>query len=158
MEREGENNYHIHNSITNMPGYEVSLIMRVMRRPEMVDALKRSLTQVMENGGIVRKIENLGEKQLPYRIRAHRQNFSYGQYFVVDFDGPPTVIEPLNEYFRRDIDIIRPSILNRASEQWPEDMVCEGPHDERYNPMVKNLKKLKVNVLQELEDANVKLS
>ncbi|XP_041463316.1 28S ribosomal protein S6, mitochondrial-like isoform X2 [Lytechinus variegatus] len=141
-----------------MPGYEVSLIMRVMRRPEMVDALKRSLTQVMENGGIVRKIENLGEKQLPYRIRAHRQNFSYGQYFVVDFDGPPTVIEPLNEYFRRDIDIIRPSILNRASEQWPEDMVCEGPHDERYNPMVKNLKKLKVNVLQELEDANVKLS
>lgn len=76
---------------------------------------------------------------------------------MIDFDGPPTIVEPLREYFRRDIDIIRPSLLNRVSEQWPEDTVCEGPHDERYNPVVKSAKKLKVNVLQELEDANIKL-
>ena len=68
------------------------------------------------------------------------------RYFVIDFDGPPTIVEPLREYFRRDIDIIRPSLLNRVSEQWPEDTVCEGPHDERYNPVVKSAKKLKVNV------------
>ncbi|XP_071497304.1 small ribosomal subunit protein bS6m-like [Diadema antillarum] len=141
-----------------MPGYEVALIMRVMRRPEMVDALKRSLTEVMNNGGIVRKIENLGEKRLPYRMRAHRQNFSHGQYFVVDFDGPPTIVPPVMEYFRRDIDIIRPTVLRRDTEQWSEEEVpCGAPFDEKYNPVVSNSKKLKTNIVQDLKDANIKL-
>ena len=82
--------------------------------------------------------------------------FSSYRYFVVEFDGPPTIVQPLSDYFRRDIDIVRPTILRRDTEN-TTDIECPGPFDERYNPVVKNMKKLKDNVRKELEEANIKV-
>ena len=52
----------------------------------MSSAIKSVATLLMENRGIIRKIENLGEKDLPYRIRAHSKIFCKGRQVVIVMD------------------------------------------------------------------------
>ena len=41
--------------------------------------LRRTATWIMDNGGVVRKLENLGEQELPNRMRVHAENFTHGR-------------------------------------------------------------------------------
>nr|CAG4652318.1 EOG090X0IQO [Triops cancriformis] len=93
-----------------MPAYELSLILRTMSKPEMVATLKRAAEGILDRGGILRKMESLGAKALPYRINAHGLHHTEGTYFLMEFDAPPTTIEDLKDVCVRDVDIIRPSI------------------------------------------------
>ena len=34
----------------------------------------------MDKGGVVRKMENLGEQELPHRMRAHTEWHTHGRY------------------------------------------------------------------------------
>uniref|UniRef100_UPI003B9EA023 mitochondrial ribosomal protein S6 isoform 3 n=2 Tax=Rattus norvegicus TaxID=10116 RepID=UPI003B9EA023 len=61
-----------------MPRYELALILKAMRRPETAAALKRTIESLMDRGAIVRNLENLGERALPYRISSHSQQHSRG--------------------------------------------------------------------------------
>lgn len=40
-------------------------------KPELQNILKRTATTIFDKGGIIRKLENLGLKDLPYKISAH---------------------------------------------------------------------------------------
>lgn len=61
-----------------MPRYELALILKAMQRPETAAALKRTLEALMDRGAIVRNLENLGERALPYKISAHNQQHRRG--------------------------------------------------------------------------------
>ncbi|KAJ8027061.1 28S ribosomal protein S6, mitochondrial [Holothuria leucospilota] len=136
-----------------MPGYELSIIAKVLHGAELRQMLKRSLTFILENGCIVRKLEYLGEKRLPYRMSAHSQSHTHGQYFLVDFHGPTTVLPTLRSYFRREIDVIRPVIVRHETEKdTPNPSDCEGPFSDLYQPKIKNPKKLLPKVAKELKD------
>ncbi|KYO22798.1 28S ribosomal protein S6, mitochondrial [Alligator mississippiensis] len=90
-----------------MPRYELALILKVMQRPETAATLKRTVEALMERGAVVRNLENLGERSLPYKITKHSQRHSRGGYFSIDFEGPPTIISTMMDHLGRDIDIIR---------------------------------------------------
>ncbi|XP_020651939.3 small ribosomal subunit protein bS6m isoform X2 [Pogona vitticeps] len=94
-----------------MPRYELALILKVMQRPETAATLKRTVGALMEKGAVVRNLENLGERQLPYRILKHDAHHNRGGYFLVDFESPPTVVSATLEHLERDIDIIRSTIV-----------------------------------------------
>uniref|UniRef100_A0A8I3WSX1 Small ribosomal subunit protein bS6m n=1 Tax=Callithrix jacchus TaxID=9483 RepID=A0A8I3WSX1_CALJA len=64
-----------------MPRYELALILKAMQRPETAAALKRTIEALMDRGAIVRDLENLGERALPYRISAHNQQYNSGGNF-----------------------------------------------------------------------------
>ncbi|XP_038078613.1 28S ribosomal protein S6, mitochondrial-like [Patiria miniata] len=131
-----------------MPGYEMALIMRVMKRPDLIAAVKRSVGAVIERGGIVKNLENLGEKRLPYRMISHAEHFTRGHYFIVDFDSPPDAITSVQEYLHRDVDVIRPTILNRETER-REPPPCRGVHIGLYQlpeRIIRNKKKLRHDV------------
>ncbi|KAJ6662453.1 hypothetical protein lerEdw1_011866 [Lerista edwardsae] len=81
------------------------------RQPETAATLKRTVEALMERGAVVRNLENLGERALPYKISKHNQRHIKGGYFLVDFEAPPTAISAVTEHFGRDIDIIRSTIL-----------------------------------------------
>ena len=121
-----------------MPGYELALIMRVMKRPDVIDGVKRTIASVIERGGIVKKLENLGEKRLPYRMMAHTENFTRGHYFVVEFDAPPDAIPSMSEYLHRDIDVIRPTILSRETER-KTPRPCPGAYNGLYRPSTRHI-------------------
>ncbi|KAL4681739.1 28S ribosomal protein S6, mitochondrial [Trachypithecus francoisi] len=107
-----------------MPRYELALILKAMQRPETAAALKRTIEALMDRGAIVRDLENLGEKALPYRMSAHSQQHNRGGYFLVDFYAPTTTVESLVEHLSRDTDVIRGNIVKHPLTQ--ELKECEG--------------------------------
>ncbi|CAI9622733.1 unnamed protein product [Staurois parvus] len=80
---------------------------------------------LFERGAIIRNLESLGEKNLPFRMSKHSQYHSRGGYFLVDFYAPPTVISNFLDHLSRDTDIIRPTILKHEEEKRPETS-CTG--------------------------------
>ncbi|KAM8976991.1 small ribosomal subunit protein bS6m [Pelodytes ibericus] len=93
-------------------------------KPETVATLKRTIEALMERGAVIRNLESLGEKPLPYKISKHSQSFRDGGYFLVDFYSSPAIIPNMLEHLSRDIDVIRPTILNQ--EPKTEEQECLG--------------------------------
>lgn len=94
------------------------------KQPETAAALKRTIEALMDRGAIVRSLENLGERALPYMISAHNQRHQRGGYFLVDFYAPTTTVQSMMEHLSRDIDVIRPNIVKHPLTQ--EVKECEG--------------------------------
>ena len=44
----------------------------------MAAAVRSVAVSLMERGGLIRKIENLGTRELPYRMKTHAQIFTTG--------------------------------------------------------------------------------
>ncbi|XP_005108269.3 28S ribosomal protein S6, mitochondrial [Aplysia californica] len=93
-----------------MPTYELAVIFRALQRPELSQAVKRCCTNILDKGGIIRGMENLGEKPLPYRMRAHGSRFYEGNYILIQFDGATSLPTQLHEELRRDTDVIRRNV------------------------------------------------
>ncbi|XP_054829242.1 28S ribosomal protein S6, mitochondrial [Eublepharis macularius] len=94
-----------------MPRYELALILKAMQRPEVAATLKRTVETLMERGAVVRNLENLGERTLPYKISKHNQRHTRGGYFLIDFVSPPAAVSVMLEHLGRDIDVIRSTVL-----------------------------------------------
>ena len=43
----------------------------VLFQPELVQSIKRSAESILSKNGVIRAFENMGQKELPYRIKAH---------------------------------------------------------------------------------------
>ena len=65
-----------------MVHYEVALILRAIGKQELPAALRGVCTTLLQNGAILRKLENLGEKELPYKMSAHKGRFTHGRYII----------------------------------------------------------------------------
>ncbi|CAH1799815.1 unnamed protein product [Owenia fusiformis] len=99
-----------------MPQYELCLIYKALQRPLLHTAIKRTAETILERGGIIRSFENLGKRALPYKMSAHKERHTEGNYFIVNFDSSGKQLEHMKEYLERDIDVIRPSFLRKEKE------------------------------------------
>lgn len=70
-----------------MVHYEIALILRAVGKQELSSVLKGVCTTLMQNGAILRKLENLGEKELPYRINSRKGRFTHGRYDRLPYSG-----------------------------------------------------------------------
>ncbi|KAG7512484.1 28S ribosomal protein S6, mitochondrial [Solea senegalensis] len=107
-----------------MPRYELALILKAMQRPETAAALRRTVETLMERGAVVRELENLGERLLPYKITKHCERHKRGTYVLVDFYAAPDVLPGLLNHLHRDVDVVRPTVLKKDT-QTPSQ--CCGP-------------------------------
>ncbi|KAK1169880.1 28S ribosomal protein S6, mitochondrial [Acipenser oxyrinchus oxyrinchus] len=107
-----------------MPRYELALILKTMQRLETAAALRRTVETLMGKGAVVRSLENIGEKTLPYKISKHNLRHTRGGYFLVDFSASPTIIPSMLDHLERDIDVIRPTILKKLAQKTQEE--CPG--------------------------------
>ncbi|KAG7265463.1 hypothetical protein CRUP_026383 [Coryphaenoides rupestris] len=96
-----------------MPRYELALILKVMQRAETAATLRRTVEALMERGAVVRDLENLGERLLPYRISKHNHRHARGAYFSIDYYAPTNVSESLLDHLHRDVDVVRPTVLKK---------------------------------------------
>ncbi|XP_028323906.1 small ribosomal subunit protein bS6m [Gouania willdenowi] len=108
-----------------MPRYELALILKAMQRPETAAAVRRSVEALMERGAVVRHLESLGERLLPYKITKHNQRHTRGTYFMVDFYASPNIITTLLDQLHRDVDVVRPTVLKKEDET--SNSSCCGP-------------------------------
>ncbi|OBS78950.1 hypothetical protein A6R68_18669, partial [Neotoma lepida] len=82
------------------------------------------IESLMDRGAIVRNLENLGERALPYKISSHGQQHSRGGYFLVDFYAPTSAVESILDHLTRDIDVVRPNVVKHPLTQ--EVKECGG--------------------------------
>ncbi|XP_068184143.1 small ribosomal subunit protein bS6m [Antennarius striatus] len=108
-----------------MPRYELSLILKAMQRPQVAAILRRSVETLISRGAVVRDLENLGERLLPYKIKKHRTTNVRGIYFLVDFYASPAILPALLDHLHRDVDVVRPTILKKDAEVSSRN--CCGP-------------------------------
>jgi small subunit ribosomal protein S6 len=132
-----------------MPTYELAILLRQMPRvsqrqhspslrhnltdspqPDVISTLKRAADAIFTRGGLIRKLENLGHRELPYKISEHGLVHRQASYFTIQFDTPPQAIFDLQEEYGRDVDIIRRRIF-RVDE--PEPIECTL-HEENLPP------------------------
>ena len=73
-----------------MPTYELALIMRhALARPQLVDAVKRSATEIIDRGGYIRQLDYLGDRALPQRgAQGKSKGQTRGHYFLLTTDIP----------------------------------------------------------------------
>ncbi|XP_053952457.1 probable 28S ribosomal protein S6, mitochondrial [Anastrepha obliqua] len=113
-----------------MPSYELALVLRQMSRPEIVSVLKRTAETILDRDCVIRKLENLGTRMLPYKISEHGVVHREGTYFTISFDAAPAKISDFMEEFGRDIDIVRRRIFKIEE---PEEFQCTL-HEEMLPP------------------------
>ncbi|XP_077437268.1 small ribosomal subunit protein bS6m [Vanacampus margaritifer] len=108
-----------------MPRYELALILKAMQRPETAAALRRTVETLMERGAVVRDMENLGERLLPFVMTKHNQRHRRGSYFLVDFYAAPSILTGLLDHLHRDLDVVRPTVLKKDTQN--SKQACCGP-------------------------------
>ncbi|XP_043210979.1 probable 28S ribosomal protein S6, mitochondrial [Amphibalanus amphitrite] len=113
-----------------MPTYEISLLLRKMQKPALVQTVKRTAELVMDRGGYIRKVESLGTRALPSRMAAHGLRHSEGSYFRVEFDIPPARVFDVMDFAGRDVDVVRYGVF-KVEE--PEPQQCTF-HEETMPP------------------------
>jgi len=63
---------------------------------------------LMDSGAILRDIENLGHRKLPYRMRApDREHVMEGNYFCFDMELPPLGITAVSKELSITDDVVR---------------------------------------------------
>ncbi|KAI4470425.1 ribosomal protein s6 [Holotrichia oblita] len=63
--------------------YELCLLLRVMPKPELVSALKRTANTIFLKGGIIRKLESLGTKDIPNKTSSHGSVHNKARYLLL---------------------------------------------------------------------------
>lgn len=63
----------------------------------MVSTLKRTAETIFDNGGFLRKIDNLGFRNLPFKCSEHGLVHRTGHAFVMKFDIPPPAVTHINQ-------------------------------------------------------------
>ncbi|XP_034951527.1 probable 28S ribosomal protein S6, mitochondrial [Chelonus insularis] len=113
-----------------MPTYEMPILLRIMKKPDTVAALKRITNVIFDKGGFLRKIDNLGEQQLPNKMSVHNKIHRHARYIILHVDFPPRSIPSLMDEFNRDLDIIRNRVYVKPDENaetpectWHEEML-----------------------------------
>lgn len=104
-----------------------------------MEVLKRTATTILDKGGIIRSLENLGFRQLPYKISEHGLVHREGNYFLINFDVGPAKISDLSEEFSRDIDIVRQSFYRKRSIAPYECTLEEEMQPPAYRKDVQNM-------------------
>lgn len=115
------------------------LLMRVMKKPELVKTLKRTAEMIFNTGGYIRKLENWGIKDLPYKISVHGHVHRQANHFCIRFDAPPRLIDNVIEECSRDIDIIRIRVFKQLIPSETECTLHEEMLPPPYRPSVQKL-------------------
>ena len=105
-----------------MPTYDLSLVVKhVLKRPEIVSVVKRMGEHIIENGGYIRRMEFVGNRQMPQKMTLNGTRHTHGNYFVMRVDLPIIEIPKLRDFGDRDSEILRHDLISVEQKQ---DPVC----------------------------------
>ncbi|KAG6463360.1 probable 28S ribosomal protein S6, mitochondrial [Manduca sexta] len=97
-----------------MPSYELALMLRAMPKAELKTTLKRVANAIFDRGGLIRNIENLGMRSMPYKTSSHGLVHREANYFIFKISTPTQSMADLREEYSRDVDIIRQRVFKAA--------------------------------------------
>ena len=109
-----------------MPFFELNLILRPMPRNEMVDCLKRAANLIWQQDGVLRKIDYLGTKKLPYAAWGAEDGTKVheGSYFLYHLSLKPQAYTAIKPELKLDNDILTANLFPANEAKMPEDYEC----------------------------------
>jgi ribosomal protein S6 len=97
-----------------MPHYEFMTIASMAASANHLTSLFRSLTRTIQSqGGVLRRIENLGLRPLAYRIRAHRKYNIIGRFIRFSVQANPVLMREIERALKNDEEIVRSLVVKR---------------------------------------------
>ncbi len=63
-----------------MVQYEVALVVRAVSKQDLSKLLRGVCRTVLDENGVLRKLENLGVREIPHKMRVHNEQFELGRY------------------------------------------------------------------------------
>ncbi|KAE9411369.1 hypothetical protein BT96DRAFT_961295 [Gymnopus androsaceus JB14] len=108
-----------------MPLYKMLCISAHFNEYKHIKQLvTQTCTHIMNNGGVVRKIDSWGTLGLPQRMKRHSTHHNYADYWTLHFDTSPRTLQSLNKIMRQDPLVIRWTVLRLGAKA--EDLALEG--------------------------------
>eukprot|EP00835_Amoeboradix_gromovi_P001479 NODE_67_length_23829_cov_0.557059.p18 type:complete len:109 gc:universal NODE_67_length_23829_cov_0.557059:6643-6317(-) len=100
-----------------MPLYELLVISKInIDKSKIASLIKNLATQVIKKKGVVRKLDDLRTRELPYTMRSHQQAYQHGFYWAMTFDINPNELPDLKNQLDLDPRVIRHNIIKLASK------------------------------------------
>lgn len=121
-----------------MPSYELTVILKALPRSELKVVLKRAAESIMSHG-ILHRIENLGTRELPYKMKKDSIWHKRGSYYLFYFDSHTADIDDLLDQYQRDVDILKPSFSKVVPPTPVQCTLAEELLPPAYRPEVKKL-------------------
>lgn len=87
----------------------VFIINSTLNKDETEKAISYIKDQILKQKGDVEKLEDLGKKKLPYRIKKQRE----GQYYVLNFKVEPNIIKELRQAYKLNDSILKVFITRK---------------------------------------------
>merc|ERR1712086_997412 len=128
----------------SMPLYEMVMVARVGEQKALVNCLKAVSGNVLSNGGVVRSLDNLGDRVLVKHLRAKDgQRYSVGRFIKAEFDATPQVMSMVESAAREHDEVLRVNTnkmkeaqyMNRAMKRLNQELSPfrdKSEHDEEY--------------------------
>lgn len=108
-----------------MPFFEINLVLRRMPKNETVNCLKRIANLIWKDDGVIKKIEYLGEKKLPWEIRRQdMERFNEGSYFIYHTSVKPGKQVEMRPELKLDIDVLSYNFVDTDEWKLPENYEC----------------------------------
>ena len=96
-----------------MPRYELILITKAMGHPQLRTILHRTATNLFEQGAIIRKIESMGQQELPYRMKSNAVWHTHGNYFLFDAYIKLDKLQFIRKELSFDSDVIKQTFVKK---------------------------------------------
>ncbi len=66
-----------------MVQYEIALVVRAVSKQDLPQLLRGVCKTVLEDNGVLRKLENMGVREIPHKMRVHNQQFDLGRCAIL---------------------------------------------------------------------------
>lgn len=63
-----------------MVRYEIAIILKSLPKDQLKNAFRTAATTILNEGALLRQIQYLGHRKLPYRMVAHEAAFDEGKW------------------------------------------------------------------------------
>ena len=100
-----------------MPLYEMIMVARMGESRLLGNTIKQLSSSVLQNGGVVRSMDNLGDRVLVKNVRAKDgTRNSIGRFIKVEFDATPQIKDIVEREVRSNEEVLRVN-TNKMKEQ-----------------------------------------
>ena len=102
-----------------MPLYEMIMVARVGEQAALTNCLKQLSSTILTNGGVVRSMDNLGDRVLIKNLRSlDGTKYSVGRFLKIEFDSTPQVMMTVNATTRTHDEVLRLNINKMKESQY----------------------------------------
>ncbi|MDZ7724158.1 MAG: 30S ribosomal protein S6 [candidate division KSB1 bacterium] len=113
--------------------YETIFVIDSLLKNEEIESIVNKYERfISANGGSIDVVDRWGKKRLAYEIKKRQ----YGYYVLIRFDGPPTMVKPLEREYRLNEAILRYKtlLLTPAALKALENVQKEEKEKEKESP------------------------